>query len=271
MDIKTRNHVKVFGDGDEILLFAHGFGASQEMWRYVAPSFSSEYQVVLFDHVGSGKSDIAAYSAEKYQDLQGYKQDLIELIDWLAKKPVTVIAHSVSGMISLLASLDRPELFKKLIMIGPSPRYINDEGYQGGFTKADVDELLNMMEMNFVGWASYLAPIAIHQENNSIFAEELKTSFTSTDVEVMIQFARATFYSDYRELLPKVHTPVLVMQCSDDSIVPERVGQYLADHLPNGTIVKMEAKGHYPQLSHPEETITIIKEYLERQGSNSYA
>lgn len=271
MDIKTRNHVKISGDGDEILLFAHGFGASQEMWRYVAPSFSPNYQVVLFDHVGSGKSDSTAYTPEKYQDLQGYKQDLLELVEWLGEKPVTVIAHSVSGMISLLAAFDRPELFKQLIMIGPSPRYINDGDYQGGFTKADVDELLNMMEMNFVGWASYLAPIAVHQENNPMFAEELKTSFTSTDVEVMIQFAKATFYSDNRELLPKVQTPVLVMQCSDDSIVPEHVGQYLAERLPNGSFVKMEAKGHYPQLSHPKETIQIIRDYMASTGLTSHA
>jgi len=265
MNIQTRNNINVYGEGNEVLIFVHGFGANQDMWRLVTPAFYQDYKVVLYDHVGSGRSDSASYDPNKYNDLEGYKTDLLEVIAYLDAPVVTLIGHSVGAMISMLAALEKPEVVKQLIMVGPSPRYMNDENYIGGFEKSDVDEMLEMMEMNFVGWASYLAPIAIHQENDEKFAEELKTSFTSTNVEVINQFAKATFYSDYRSLLPQVNTPVLIMQCSDDSIVPETVGDYLAENLPNASLVKLNAKGHYPQLSHPEETVKFIQAYLQNR------
>lgn len=259
----NRNHIKVLGDGEKTILFAHGFGCDQSMWRYIVPHFEKEYRIVLFDHVGSGKSDIRAYHFEKYSNLHGYARDLIEIIESLKLQNVIFVGHSVSSMIGMLASLMQPELFERLIMVGPSPRYLNDDpDYIGGFKKSDVEELLDMMEMNFVGWATYLAPIVMNNPERPVLVQELETSFCSSNPAITRQFAEATFYSDHREDLFKVTVPSLIMQCSEDSIVPIKVGDYLHRHLRNSTLRLMKAKGHYPHLSHPEETVTIIKEYI---------
>ncbi|WP_421924887.1 alpha/beta fold hydrolase [Lysinibacillus capsici] len=261
-NIVVRNNVTILGQGDQPLIFAHGFGCDQNMWRFITPAFMDKYKIILFDYVGSGNSDINAYSSEKYQSLQGYVQDLLDIIETLSLQNSIFVGHSISAMIGLLASIQHPDYFKKLIMIGPSPCYLNDDGYQGGFERSDIAELLDMMEMNFTGWASYMAPIAMNNPEQPALTQELKQTFIAADPIIAKEFAEVTFLSDHRSELPKVSVPSLIIQCSEDSIVPISVGDYLHQHLKNSTLQLMEAKGHYPHISHPNETIQCIADFL---------
>lgn len=263
-DVMVRNNVKVLGEGERTIVFAHGFGCDQNMWQYITPAFAKEFRIVLFDYVGSGNSDITSYTTEKYSNLNGYKQDVLDVMDSLGLNHVIFVGHSVSSMIGMLASIERPAYFDRLIMIGPSPRYLNEgEEYTGGFEKSDITELLDMMEMNFLGWASYLAPIAMNNPELPILTQDLERSFISNDPVIAREFAEATFLSDHRRDLAEATVPTLIMQCSDDSIVPIEVGEYLHRHLKNSTLRLMEAKGHYPHISHPEETIELIQQFLQ--------
>lgn len=263
-DVIVRNNVKVIGEGQQTIVFAHGFGCDQNMWQYISPSFQEDYRIVLFDYVGSGSSDKSAYTTEKYSSFQGYVQDVLDVIETLKLNHVIFVGHSVSSMIGMLASIEHPEYFDKLIMIGPSPRYLNEgDHYVGGFEQSDITELLDMMEMNFLGWAGFLAPIAMNNPEMPELTKELEQSFISADPVIAREFAEVTFLSDNRSELSKSTVPTLIMQCSDDSIVPIQVGEYLNRHLQNSTLRLMEAKGHYPHISHPEETITLIREYLQ--------
>ncbi|MFB5088873.1 alpha/beta hydrolase [Psychrobacillus sp. PGGUH221] len=261
-NVIARNNVKVLGDGEKTILFGHGFGCSQSMWRLMVPFFESKYRIVLFDYVGSGKSDLTAYDPEKYNTLNGYAQDLIEIIEELDLNNVIFVGHSVSSMIGMLASIKRPDYFENIIMIGPSPRYLNDGAYVGGFESSDVTELLDLMEMNFEGWASFMSLLAMQNPEKPMLAQELEKSFTSVDEEITRQFAKVTFLSDHREDLAQSTVPTLIIQCSHDSIVPIEVGEFLHHHLKNSTFRLMKAKGHYPHLSHSEETARLINEYL---------
>ena len=261
-NIVVRNNVTILGQGDQPLIFAHGFGCDQNMWRFITPAFKDKYKIILFDYVGSGNSDINAYSSEKYQSLQGYVQDLLDIIETLSLQNSIFVGHSISAMIGLLASIQHPDYFKKLIMIGPSPCYLNDDGYRGGFERSDIAELLDMMEMNFTGWASYMAPIAMSNPEQPALTQELKQTFIAADPIIAKEFAEVTFLSDHRSELPKVSVPSLIIQCSEDSIVPISVGDYLHQHLKNSTLQLMEAKGHYPHISHPNETIQCIADFL---------
>ena len=260
--ILKRNNVRTFGHGRIPMIFAHGFGCDQNMWRLVTPSFEKEYLIVLFDYVGAGKSDIKAYNAERYSNLNGYALDLIEIMDALELKDAIFVGHSVSCMIGLLAAIKRPELFNDLIFIGPSPCYINDHNYVGGFDKKDIQELLDTMDKNYIGWANFLAPAIIRNPERPELAAELTQSFCSTDPTIARNFAEATFFSDNRKDLSAVQTPVLLMQCSDDIIAPYEVGDYLHKHLDNSTLRVLKATGHCPHMSHPDETIDVMKEYL---------
>lgn len=263
-EVAARNNVKVFGEGERTLLFAHGFGCDQSMWRFIVPAFEGRYKIVLFDYVGSGRSDLGAYRGDKYRTLRGYVQDVLDIIDSCNLGKIVFVGHSVSSMIGMLASIERPECFERLVMIGPSPCYLNEPGrYNGGFDKSDIAELLRMMEMNFAGWASYMAPIAMNNPERPALSQELERSFAATDPAIARAFAEATFYSDHREDLAKATVPALILQCSDDSIVPVEVGEYLHRHLRRSTLRFMAAKGHYPHISHPEETISLIQEYLQ--------
>jgi len=245
------------------MLFAHGFGCDQNMWRFVTPAFEENYKIVLFDYVGSGKSDLQAYSAERYGDLNGYAQDVLDICAALELTNVIYVGHSVSSVIGMLASIQEPERFARLILIGPSPCYINDPpAYVGGFERADIEGLLDVMEKNYIGWASFLAPVVMKNQERPELTQELEESFCSTDPKIARRFAEATFFSDNRSDLPKVTVPSLIMQCSEDAIAPLEVGDYLQRHLRQGTLRVMEATGHCPHMSHPEETIRIIKEYL---------
>jgi sigma-B regulation protein RsbQ len=261
-DIIRRNNVHVFGEGEQPMLFAHGFGCDQNMWRLITPAFTPEYRVVLFDYVGSGQSDLSAYDPVRYGTLDGYAQDVLDICEALDLRDIVFVGHSVSSMIGVLAANRAPERFSRLIMVGPSPRYINDAGYVGGFERADIEGLLDLMERNYLGWASYLAPVVMKNDGRPELTEELRESFCSTDPKIARRFAEATFFSDNRGDLAKVQVPSLIMQCAEDAIAPAEVGSYLHRSLPNSTLRLMKATGHCPHISHPEETIEAIKNYL---------
>ncbi|MGO4109484.1 alpha/beta fold hydrolase [Paenibacillus sp. YAF4_2] len=262
-DILTRNNVKVFGQGKQTIVFAHGFGCDQDMWRYMVPFFQKDYRIVLFDYVGSGSSQINYYNSDKYNRLEGYAEDVLDIMDTLQMEDAIFVGHSVSGMIGMLASIRESKYFERIIMLGASPRYVNDlPDYYGGFHRDEINELLQMMQMNFIGWASYLAPIVMQNDNRKELSNELEKSFCSRDPHIARQFAEVTFLSDYREELEHSSIPTLILQCSDDSISPPEVGDYLHAHLRNSTLRQMQATGHYPHLSHPEETTKYIKDYL---------
>jgi sigma-B regulation protein RsbQ len=262
-DIVSRNNVKISGKGTQALIFAHGFGCDQNMWRFVAPAFEADYKIVLFDYVGSGKSALSAYKPERYADLHGYARDILEICEALDLRDVIFVGHSVSGMIGALASIERPELFKNLILIVPSPCYINQPpDYTGGFERADIEGLLDMMDKNYIGWANFLAPVIMKNSDRPELGEELEKSFCSTDPKIARQFAEATFYSDNRADLPRVKTASLIIQVTDDAIAPVSVGEFMHENLPESVLRLMDATGHCPHLSHPQETIKIIKEYL---------
>jgi sigma-B regulation protein RsbQ len=268
-NILARNNVKVIGKGTQPMLFAHGFGCDQNMWRFVTPEFVDDYRIVLFDYVGSGKSDLRAYSPERYGNLDGYTQDVLDVCAALDLKDVIFVGHSVSGVVGMLASIREPERFARLILVGPSPRYINDPpAYVGGFDRSDIEGLLEVMEKNYIGWANYLAPVIMKNDERPELARELEESFCSTDPKIARRFAEATFFSDNRDDLSKVSVPSLIMQCSEDAIAPLDVGEYLDRHLPQSTLRVLQATGHCPQMSHPAETVRVIKEYLtaERSG-----
>jgi sigma-B regulation protein RsbQ len=264
--VLTRNNVKVSGNGQQPMLFAHGFGCDQNMWRFMTPAFADDYKIVLFDYVGSGKSDLTAYDARRYSRLEGYAQDVLDVIHALDLRDVVFVGHSVSGMIGVLAANREPSRFAHLIMVGPSPRYINDESYVGGFEKRDIEELLDTMDKNYIGWANFLAPAIMKNPERPELSAELTESFCSTDPVIARRFAEATFFADNRGDLHKVKVPSLVLQCSDDIIAPDSVGDYLAHELPGSTLHNLQATGHCPHMSHPEETIAAIKAYLAQQA-----
>jgi len=261
-DVIRRNNVKVSGKGTQPMLFAHGFGCDQNMWRYVTPAFENDYKIVLFDYVGSGQSDLGAYDAERYSTLDGYAQDILDVVRALDLHDVIFVGHSVSSMTGVLAANQEPERFSQLIMIGPSPRYVNDAGYVGGFEREDIEGLFDMMDHNFIGWANFLAPAIMKNPEHPELSQELTESFCSTDPVIARRFAEATFLADNRRDLAGVSVPSLIMQCSDDMVAPLVVGDYLKTNLPKSTLRVMKATGHCPHMSHPEETIALMKEYL---------
>ncbi len=264
MDPLRRNNVRTAGPpGGRPMMFAHGFGCDQNMWRLVAPRFEEEHRIVLFDHVGMGGSDLTAYDREKYSTLAGYATDVLEICDALDLEDVVFVGHSVSAMIGMLAEIEQPERFAKLVMVGPSPRYVDDEGYTGGFSEADIRDLLDSLDSNYLGWSSAMAPVIMGNAERPELGQELTDSFCRTDPELARRFAEVTFLSDNRADLGKVTTPTLVMQCSDDAIAPTAVGTFVHAHLPGSTLVTLEASGHCPNLSAPDETTAAIRRFVE--------
>jgi len=261
--VLARNNVKVLGHGRQPILFAHGFGCDQNMWRRVAPAFARDYRVVLFDYVGSGQSDRGAWSAERYGHLGGYTQDVLDICSALDLEDVIFVGHSVSSTIGMLAAIRQPARFERLILVGPSPRYLNDPpDYTGNFERADIEALLDLMDRNYVGWASRLAPVIMKNGEHPELTRELEESFCSTDPVTARLFAEVTFFADNRADVPLVEVPALIMQCSDDDLAPRAVGEYLHRHLPRSTLRVMRATGHCPHLSHPEESIQLMTDYL---------
>jgi sigma-B regulation protein RsbQ len=263
MGVIERNNVRVTGAGSQPMLFAHGFGCDQNMWRLVVPAFEDAYRIVLFDHVGAGRSDIAAYDKRKYATLDGYASDVLEICHALDLTDIIFVGHSVSAMIGVLAAGREPARFAKLVLIGPSPRYLDDRDYVGGFSRPDIDGLLEALDSNYLGWSSAMAPVIIGNPDRPELGAELTNSFCRTDPEIAAHFARVTFLSDNRADLATIATPTLILQCSDDIIAPAAVGQYVHDHVPGSRLVTLEATGHCPNLSAPGETIAAIQEFLE--------
>jgi sigma-B regulation protein RsbQ len=244
------------------MLFAHGFGCDQSMWRHVAPAFADDHQIVLFDHVGCGGSDLSAYDPSKYATLDGYASDIVDLITELDLHDVVYVGHSVAAMMGVLAERRIPERFAELVLVGPSPRYIDDDGYRGGFSEPDIDELLESLESNYLGWSAVMAPVIVGNPDRPELGQELTASFCRADPKIARAFAQATFLSDNRADLAHVSTPTLVLQCTDDAIAPIEVGTYVAETIPDSTLVLLQASGHCPNLSAPEETTAAIAAYL---------
>ena len=266
MDLKKRNNVKVTGDGPSTIIFSHGFGCDQNMWRLLVPHYAARFRVVSFDLVGAGMSDVSAYDPKKYDSLQGYAQDALELVGAFAKGPVIFVGHSVSAMIGLLAAVREPTTIAAHIMMGPSPCYINDGRYVGGFSRSDIDSLLDTLESNYLGWASGMAPAIMGAPEKPELGEELTNSFCRTDPDIAKQFARVTFLADNREDLPKLTAPTLIVQSSEDFIAPVAVGQYMQRTLPNAKLAIVENVGHCPHLSAPSASIDAIDAFLTEQG-----
>lgn len=261
-EIFRRNHVKVEGDGELTLVFAHGFGCDQNMWRLLAPQYTSRFRTVTFDHVGSGRSDLGAYDRKKYNSLAGYASDVNEILEEVTDGRVVFVGHSVSAMIGMLADLRCPGKIIGHMMIGPSPCYVNDGEYVGGFTGEDIDSLLDTLEANYLGWAGSMAPVIMGAPEQPDLSLELSDSFCRTDPEIAKQFARVTFTADNRLDLPRLHTPTLIVQSSDDFIAPMAVGEYLRDHLPHAMLRVVENSGHCPHLSAPCASADAMNEFL---------
>jgi len=259
---RRRNNVVEHGRPDgRPMLFAHGFGCDQNMWRYVWPAFAEDHRVVLFDHVGAGGSDASAFDPRRYASLQGYAHDVLEICRELELTDTVFVGHSVSAMMGVLAAAEEPERFGRLVLVGPSPRYIDDEGYRGGFSRTDIDELLASLDSNFLGWSSAMAPVIMGNSERPELGEELTNSFCATDPEIAARFARVTFLSDNRGDLEDLRVPTLVLQCSDDVIAPESVGRYVHDAIPGSRFLQLSATGHCPNLSAPQETIEAIRAF----------
>ncbi|MFD1031957.1 alpha/beta fold hydrolase [Metaplanococcus flavidus] len=260
--IIQRNNVRIVGQGQKVLVFAHGFGCDQYVWDKIAPAFETKYRVVLFDYVGSGKSDKTAYNKERYRTLEGYKQDFLELCDALSLENIVFIGHSVSSMIGALAAIERPQLMKNLIMIGPSPYFLNEEDYEGSFEKEEIEGMLQMIEGNYNEFARFLSPLVMKNAERPHLASEFEELLCSNDPDIIRDFAEATFLADVREDLDKVTVPTLILQTRNDAVASEAVGRYVHSRIENSEYKLMDAEGHSPHVSDAEETISKISEYL---------
>ncbi|HEU0104377.1 MAG TPA: alpha/beta hydrolase [Mycobacteriales bacterium] len=263
MDVAARYNVVVRGRAEgPPMLFAHGYGCDQHMWRHVSPAFENDFRVVLFDHAGAGGSDPAAYDPDRHGSLSGYARDVLDICRDLDLRDTVFVGHSVSAMIGVLAALEEPERFAKLVLVAPSPRYIDDEGYVGGFAAADIEEMLESLDSNYLGWSAAMAPAIMGNSSRPELGEELTASFCRTDPAIAKRFARVTFTSDNRADLPRVTTPTLVLQSADDVIAPVSVGEYVRDAIPGAQLALLDATGHCPNLSAPEATVEAIAAFV---------
>lgn len=260
--VLERNNVNINGRGERTMMFAHGFGCDQHMWRGVAQAFEADFRTVLFDHVGAGRSDLGAYDSAKYGDLSGYADDVVEIGTALGLHDAIFVGHSVSAMIGALAALKAPGMFSKLVMVGPSPRYVDDGDYVGGFSAEQVEELLEFLAENHLGWSAAMAPAIMGNADRPELGEALTNSFCATDPAIAREFARVTFFSDNRADLPLLTVETLVLQCQDDIIAPEVVGEWVHDQLPNSRYVLLNATGHCPNLSAPQEVTAAIRAFV---------
>lgn len=266
--IQKRNNVKVTGKGRQTMMFAHGFGCDHHMWRHVAPAFGDEYRIVLFDNVGAGESDLSSFDPEKYATLHGYAQDVIEILHAVGAENTIFVGHSVSALVGVLAAIREPALFARLILVGPSPSYLNDGEYVGGFNRQDIEQMLEFLDTNYLGWSSAMAPAIMGNASEPALAVELENSFCRTNPAIAGHFARTTFLSDHRADLIHLKTPSLILQCSDDVIAPDAVGRYMHARMAGSVFVQMKATGHCPNLSAPEETIDVIRKYLRAEPTS---
>lgn len=265
MDVARRNNVTVTGNpGGRTVVLAHGFGCDQNMWRLTLPALVDHYRVVLFDYVGAGRSDLSAFSERRYSSLDGYSQDVVDVCEELDLRDAVFVGHSVSAMVGVLAADRAPERIGALVMIAPSPRYIDDEGYRGGFSEQDIDELLTSLESNYLGWSAVMAPVIMGNAERPELGEELRNSFCATDPDMARVFARTTFLSDSRDDLKTVKVPTLVLECTQDAVAPREVGAYVHQAIPGSSLVTLDATGHCPHMSAPEATNEAITAFLAR-------
>ena len=261
--VTDRNNVKVFGSGQKTILLAHGFGCDQGMWRYLLPMLQNNYKLILFDYVGCGQSDYASYDKDRYSSLQGYAKDIIEICTELALSDIIFIGHSVSSMIGTHAAIMNPSLFSHMIMVCPSPCFLNlSPEYMGGFEKEDLEELLNLMDKNYLGWANYLAPLVMGQGNDYDLIEELEKSFCSTDPKYAKPFAKATFFADDRLALPKLRVPTLILQSSNDNLAPPEIGRYMQEQIPCSQLIIVEGNGHCLHMTQPEDVYNAFVRFI---------
>lgn len=263
--ISKRNNINIYGSGSRVLLLAHGFGCDQRMWRFVLPELMKKYTVVLLDYVGSGQSDLSAFSVDRYSTLNGYAQDIVDVINDLELTDVALVGHSVSSMIGLIASGSAPEVITDLIMVCPSPCFLNDlPDYEGGFERSDLEELIGLMDKNYIGWADYLAPLVMGASASEQLVGELSGSFCSTDPVIAKTFAKATFFSDCRSLLPDSAVRTLILQSANDSLASVKVGSYIHQHKSNSELEVLETDGHCIHMTSPDTTIKLIKKFLSQ-------
>jgi len=268
-NVLTRNNVKITGSGKQVMIFAPGFGCDQTVWNSVAKSFEKDYQIILFDYVGLGLSDVKAYDSDKYRKLSGYAQDVLDVCSALNLTNAILVGHSVGAIIGMLASIRKPDYFSQLIMIGPSACYLNDPpGYIGGFEKEDLVGLMDLMAKNYIGWANIFSTAALNNPDRPDLEKDIEDRFCSTDPVIARDFAEACFFGDNRQDLSKVTIPALILQCANDVIAPESAGEYINKYLPNSTINYMNATGHFPHMSHPEETTQLIRNYLSETSAS---
>ncbi|MGH6716069.1 MAG: alpha/beta fold hydrolase [Bradyrhizobium sp.] len=262
VSVIERNNVQVRGAGDRVMMFAHGFGCDQNMWRFVAPAFEKGFRTILFDHVGAGESDLSAYDKAKYSSLAGYAEDVVEIGRELGLEDAVFVGHSVSSMIGVLAAEKAPGMFGKLVLVGPSARYIDDEGYAGGFSAKQIEELLDFLESNHMGWSAQMAPMIMGNPDRPELGQELTNSFCRTDPEIAKAFARVTFTSDNREDLARLTVPTLVLQCSEDIIAGQEAGDFVNRTIPNSRMIVLKATGHCPNLSAPDEVVSAMRTFV---------
>ncbi|MEU7279348.1 alpha/beta hydrolase [Streptomyces sp. NPDC045431] len=263
MDIRSRNNVSITGPADgRVVVLAHGFGCDQNMWRLLTPALEERFRVVLFDYVGSGESDLSAWSPERYGTLDGYAEDVLDVCRELDLRDAVFVGHSVSAMVGVLAAAKEPERFSRLVLVTPSPCYVDDEGYRGGFSRQDIDELLEALEANYLGWSTTMAPVIMGNPDRPELGEELTNSFCRTAPEIARVFARTTFLTDSRADLATVRVPTLILECAQDVIAPREVGAYVHAAIPGSRLVTLDATGHCPQLSAPQATAHAILAFL---------
>jgi len=261
--ILQRNNVTIQGTGHKVLMLAHGFGCDQRMWRFVSPALLEQYTVVMFDYVGSGNSDLSSFSVDKYASLTGYAQDVLDIIHTLELKDVAFIGHSVSSMIGLIASLEAPDIITELVMVCPSPCFLNDfPSYEGGFERSDLEELMQLMDKNYIGWANYLAPLVMGANSSETLVGELSGSFCSTDPVAAKTFAKATFFSDQRNLLSQSKSRTLILQSASDSLASVKVGEYIHQQVTNSELQIIEAEGHCLHMTNPAVTAKSIVNFV---------
>lgn len=265
MDVQVKNHVRVMGraDGRPVML-AHGFGCDQNLWRLVVPSLADRFRLVLFDHVGAGASEPSAWDGERYADLQQYADDILDIVDELSLRDAVFVGHSVASMMGVLAAVTRPGAFAGLVLLTPSPRYLDDGDYRGGFSRDDIDELLDSLESNYLGWSRAMAPVIMGTPERPELENELGDSFCRTDPERALTFARTTFLSDNRPDLSRVNVPTLIVECAHDTLAPREVGAYCHKHISGSTLVTLDATGHCPHLSAPEATAAAIADFADQ-------
>ena len=265
-DVLTRNNVAVLGEGNITVLLANGFGCDQNMWRFLLPYIKGDYKIILFDYVGSGKSDVSQFQQHKYHTLDGYAEDILDVCNALSLNNVYLVGHSVSSIIGLLAAIKKPEYFAKLVMVWPTPCFLNfPPEYFGGFDEADLHELLGLMDKNYIGWAEYLAPLVMGVNNSEMLTDELSSSFCSTDPLIAKSFAKATFFSDHRENLSQVIHPTLIFQSDDDALAAKSVGEYMQNEMQNASIEIIKGEGHCLHMTHPEKIAPLLIKYLNEK------